>query len=163
MGFRSRLKKSIKGILKSEKTQSSRSFDSSKRTLPNLPDAEGYIAVAESEKISEGKGSTFRYKDCNVAVFRIKDEIFVIDDACTHEDGPLGEGTVDGLIVTCPYHDWRFDVATGECMTQDNRNVSCYESKEVDGFIWVGKKSRDGTSARGGQHDDGLNTPEIKI
>ena len=37
-----------------------------------------------------------------------------------------------------------------------NRNVACYAVKEKDGFIWVGKPTREGAGERGGEHDDGL-------
>jgi nitrite reductase/ring-hydroxylating ferredoxin subunit len=106
---------------------------------------------------------TVRYQTVNVAVFRLEGGLYAIDDACTHEDGPLGEGDVVGTVVTCPYHDWRFDVSTGECLSYQNRHVACYEVKEHGGIIWVGKRTRDGSLERGGQHDDGLNTPEIRI
>jgi len=36
------------------------------------------------------------------------------DNVCPHRGGPLGEGTLDGSIVTCPWHGWRFDVNTGQ-------------------------------------------------
>lgn len=160
MGLFSRIKKSVKKRLGREEASTQRSNDS---RLPAEPDADGFLAVAFSEQLKQGRGSTFRYRETNVAVFRLESGLFAIDDACTHEDGPLGEGDIDGLVVTCPYHDWRFDVSSGDCLSHENRHVACYEVKEHDGCIWVGKQSRKGSADRGGLHDDGLNSPQIKI
>ena len=160
MGLFSRIKKSVKKRLGREEASTQRSNDS---RLPAEPDADGFLAVAFSEQLKQGRGSTFRYRETNVAVFRLESGLFAIDDACTHEDGPLGEGDIDGLVVTCPYHDWRFDVSNGDCLSHENRHVACYEVKEHDGCIWVGKQSRKGSADRGGLHDDGLNSPQIKL
>jgi nitrite reductase/ring-hydroxylating ferredoxin subunit len=91
-----------------------------------------------------------------VAVYRIDGQLFVIDSACTHEDGPLGESEVEDGVITCPYHNWRFRLSDGECLTTENRNVACYAVKEVDGFIWVGGATRAGSQVRGGEHHDGM-------
>ena len=72
---------------------------------------------------------------------------------------PLGEGDVSGTVVTCPYHDWRFDLTNGECLSKKDRHVACYAVREDDEFIWVGKRRREASGARGGEHDDGLDTP----
>ena len=161
MGLFSRIKKSVKRRV--GRGQSPVEVVPSQHRLPEEPDSEGFIAVAFSDQVRPGKGSTFRYHSKNVAVFRLEQGLFAIDDACTHEDGPLGEGELSGTIVTCPYHDWRFDVSNGSCLSHENRHVACYEVKEHSDCIWVGQRTREGSSERGGQHDDGLNTPEIKI
>ena len=51
-----------------------------------------------------------------VAVFNVGGTIYAIGGMCTHEDGPLGEGELDGTVVTCPWHDAQFDVTTGQVM-----------------------------------------------
>jgi len=48
-----------------------------------------------------------------VAVFRVGDEYFVIDDTCTHGNGSLAEGETIGYEVACPYHSGRFCLRTG--------------------------------------------------
>lgn len=42
------------------------------------------------------------------------DAWYAVDDLCTHDDGPLAEGTLDGLHLECPRHGARFDVQTGQ-------------------------------------------------
>ena len=53
-----------------------------------------------------------------VALFNVDGEFHALDGVCPHAGGPLGEGDLDGAIVTCPWHGWQFDVTTGQhCLT----------------------------------------------
>lgn len=131
---------------------------STSTALPEAPDAAGRVAIARSEDLGEGQGRAYRAGPHAVAVFRTGGGLYAIDSACTHEDGPLDEGELDGLIVTCPYHDWRFSVESGECLSHENRAVACYSVVEAGGFIWVGGRTSEGSKERGGAHDDGLET-----
>ena len=52
-----------------------------------------------------------------------------------HRKGPLGEGTLDGTTVTCPWHGWEYDVTTGANLDDENVKVGCYPVKlEGDDF-----------------------------
>ena len=52
-----------------------------------------------------------------VAVFNVDGALFAISDICTHAEGSLSEGQVDGLTVECPLHGACFDLRTGEALT----------------------------------------------
>jgi nitrite reductase/ring-hydroxylating ferredoxin subunit len=54
-----------------------------------------------------------------VAVFRVGESVYALDDACPHEGNPLIEGEIAGDTLTCAYHLWRFDLATGACLSGD--------------------------------------------
>ncbi len=55
-----------------------------------------------------------------VAVFRTDaEEVFAATDRCPHKGGPLSEGIVHGQKVTCPLHNWVFDLNTGAAMGED--------------------------------------------
>ena len=49
-----------------------------------------------------------------IAIFNVEGEFFAVDNTCLHKGGPLGEGSLEGCIVTCPWHAWQYDVKTGE-------------------------------------------------
>ena len=49
-----------------------------------------------------------------VALFNVNGTIYAIHGKCTHRGGPLGEGELDGSVVTCPWHGAQFDVTTGQ-------------------------------------------------
>ncbi len=51
----------------------------------------------------------------SIAIFKIRVEFYAIDAVCPHQGGPLQEGSVDDLVVTCPWHAWQFNLKTGQC------------------------------------------------
>ena len=52
---------------------------------------------------------------------------YAMDDTCAHRAGPLGDGSLDGTIVTCPWHGWKYDVSTGACQAKPRIQLTCYE------------------------------------
>ncbi|MSR56153.1 MAG: non-heme iron oxygenase ferredoxin subunit [Planctomycetaceae bacterium] len=63
-----------------------------------------------------------------VALFNVEGTFHALDGICPHAGGPLGEGTLRGSIVTCPWHGWQFDVTSGKnCI---NANI-CHPSFAV--------------------------------
>ena len=62
-----------------------------------------------------------------VAIFRTADDqVFALDDRCPHKGGPLSEGIVHGTSVTCPLHNWVFDMATGTAQGADSGQINTY-------------------------------------
>jgi len=77
----------------------------------------------------------------NIAVFRnSNDEIFAINDECPHKKGQLSQGIVHGKSVTCPLHNWRIDLQTGEAMGLDEGCTGHYAAKVEDGKIFIDLK-----------------------
>jgi len=73
-----------------------------------------------------------------IAVFRtMEDQIFAIENRCAHKAGPLSEGIVHGASVTCPLHNWVFDLATGKAQGADDGQVATYEVEIIDGRIFM--------------------------
>lgn len=73
-----------------------------------------------------------------VAVFRTSlDEIFAMTDACPHRGGPLSQGIVHGHTVTCPLHNWKIDLASGQALAPDEGCANTYPAKVEEGRVWV--------------------------
>jgi nitrite reductase (NADH) small subunit len=71
-----------------------------------------------------------------VAIFRTADDqVFVLDDRCPHKGGPLSEGIVHGTSVTCPLHNWVFDMATGLALGADDGQINTYPVRVDAGRI----------------------------
>lgn len=71
-----------------------------------------------------------------VAIFRTAtDQVFALDDRCPHKGGPLSEGIVHGTQVTCPLHNWVFDMATGQAQGADEGRVATHPVQVRDGRI----------------------------
>lgn len=160
MGIRSFIRRKVSEKISGSATTTKPSPAPARSPLPAGLDSHGFTAVSRVEDIAEGTGRTVAVDGQPIAVFHLGDGFYAIDDACTHEDAPLGEGKVVGKRVVCPYHDWVYDIQTGACLTDPSRPVGCFSTKVSDGFVWVGARTSDGTDDRGGDHADGLNTSE---
>jgi nitrite reductase/ring-hydroxylating ferredoxin subunit len=121
---------------------------------PTAPTA--WARMGPASRITESQPGTFAHDGATVAVFRKGGALYAIDNACAHEDGPLGEGSVRGSVVTCPYHDWQYDFTTGACLTDPDRARATWSVREAEGAIWLGARLTAGSDSRGGEHDDGM-------
>lgn len=73
-----------------------------------------------------------------IAVFRTaENQVYAIENRCPHKGGPLSEGIVHGGSVTCPLHNWVFDLATGEAQGADEGQVRTFAVNVVDGRIFM--------------------------
>ena len=73
-----------------------------------------------------------------IAVFRTQeDQVFAIENRCPHKHGPLSEGIVHGASVTCPLHNWVFDLATGKALGADEGEVRTYLVQILDDRIFI--------------------------
>ncbi|WP_179378755.1 nitrite reductase small subunit NirD [Jannaschia marina] len=73
-----------------------------------------------------------------VAVFRTgADTVHALDDRCPHRGGPLSEGIVHGTSVTCPLHNWVFDLNTGAAQGADEGKVATYPCRVEGGRVLI--------------------------
>ncbi|MDQ3733317.1 MAG: Rieske 2Fe-2S domain-containing protein [Actinomycetota bacterium] len=71
------------------------------------------------------------------AVFLVDGAVRVTDARCPHNGGPLVEGTIREGTVVCPWHWYRFDLASGVCLTTTRYDLSCYPVIERDGQLFA--------------------------
>ncbi len=96
------------------------------------------IKLAHVNDVPEGKAVIVRIPDGEeIALFKVKGHIYAINNACPHMGAPLGEGRLQGDIVTCPLHAWEFNVKTGECINIPGEDVACYSLDIRDGEIFL--------------------------
>lgn len=74
-----------------------------------------FITVATASDFPQsGDRIVIEVKGHYIAVFRVGDQYYAIEDLCTHDDGPLAEGELDGTVIECPRHGARFDLTSGK-------------------------------------------------
>ena len=77
------------------------------------------IRVADASEVPPGTAKEVMADDQVVALFNVDGTFYALDGVCPHAGGPLGEGTLRGTTITCPWHGWQFDVASGQnCLNQ---------------------------------------------
>jgi len=75
----------------------------------------------------------------DIAVFRTaSDAVFALKDECPHRQGPLSQGIVHDTTVTCPLHNWKIDLASGEAKGPDEGCTRTYPIKVENGRIYLG-------------------------
>jgi nitrite reductase/ring-hydroxylating ferredoxin subunit len=62
---------------------------------------------------------------------------YAIEVACKHQNWDLTTGALEGNIVTCPRHFWKYNIETGQCLTHDSTHLRPYALKVEDGSIYV--------------------------
>ena len=96
------------------------------------------IDVAGVDEIPEGKVITVTADSRRIALCNYGGNIYAIDDVCTHDGGPLGQGELEGKEIECPRHGARFDVMTGQATALPAvRPVRTYPVRISDGRIFV--------------------------
>lgn len=72
-----------------------------------------------------------------VALFNVDGTVYALNNTCLHRGGPLGQGSLSGTSVMCPWHAWTYDVTTGENTVNPDLKVDRYEVRVADGQVLV--------------------------
>lgn len=96
------------------------------------------VKAAQTADITPGTGKVVQADGKTIALFNFGGTFFALNNSCTHVGGPLGEGKVDGNIVTCPWHGSKFEIKTGKVVGPPaTRNVASYRTEVRDGAVYV--------------------------
>ena len=97
-----------------------------------------FVKVAVTEEIPPGEKQIVEVDGTMVVVVNLDGEFFAVEDVCTHDGGPLGEGRLVGCELICPRHGARFDVRTGAATRMPAiEPVSTYEVRVQDADVLV--------------------------
>ena len=138
MATRQRIKRLIRWVILGRKqglrawlrarAGAERSAASSRPVTPNRSSAaaapgpspmEGWTVLVSDAELSDGDVIEAMVGDRALAVARVGEEVYALDNVCPHAGGPLGDGTLDGCELTCPWHGWQYDVESGQnCLTE---------------------------------------------
>ena len=103
------------------------------------PSACEFYEVATTDDLPNGERLFVEIGENYLVVFNIAGQIFAIEDLCSHDDGPLGDGDLDDHEVVCPRHGARFDVRSGKALTLPAvEDINAYPVRVISGKIEVG-------------------------
>jgi len=99
-----------------------------------------FVRVAKKEDVPPGKIYEFQVGGTPIAIANVAGKLHAINSICAHQGGPLGEGELEGQVVTCPWHGWQYDVTTGKVVQSPTLGVPCYavEVRGDDIFVDAG-------------------------
>ncbi|HEY5731464.1 MAG TPA: non-heme iron oxygenase ferredoxin subunit [Anaerolineales bacterium] len=98
-----------------------------------------YIEIAPASELPSGERLFLEVGGREIVIFNVADQFFAIGDICTHDDGPLGDGDLEGFNIVCPRHGAEFDVKTGKAVQMPAVvDIPAYPVKVANGMIQVG-------------------------
>jgi len=97
-----------------------------------------WTEIVKLEDIPKLGSRVLQTDTMNIALFRTaSDEVFAIKDECPHKKGPLSQGIVHGTSVTCPLHNWKIDLASGEALGPDEGCTNTFATRIENGMVYL--------------------------
>jgi nitrite reductase (NADH) small subunit/3-phenylpropionate/trans-cinnamate dioxygenase ferredoxin subunit len=99
-----------------------------------------FLRAAKKDEVPPGTIREFQLDGKTVALANVEGKLYAIDNTCLHRGGPLGQGELQGKVVTCPWHGWQYDVTTGKVTVNPAVGVVTYvvEIRGDDIFVDCG-------------------------
>jgi 3-phenylpropionate/trans-cinnamate dioxygenase ferredoxin subunit len=91
----------------------------------------------EDSQLAEASMRLVNLEQVPILLVKSEGRVFALANKCPHMECPLSAGKLDGFIVKCPCHDWRFDIRTGEFLDAPEIKMAVYESKTEEGKVYV--------------------------
>jgi 3-phenylpropionate/trans-cinnamate dioxygenase ferredoxin subunit len=97
-----------------------------------------FLNVAKLSDLPDPGRMTVELEDRLIVLLRVGGDVFALDDVCTHDGGPLGEGELDDHTIACPRHGAKFDIRNGKALTMPaTKPTVAHEAKIVGDDIMV--------------------------
>jgi 3-phenylpropionate/trans-cinnamate dioxygenase ferredoxin subunit len=98
-----------------------------------------FVEVIPASELPNGERLFVEVADRPIVIFNSAEQFFAISDVCTHDDGPLGDGDLEGYNIVCPRHGAEFDVRTGKVMQMPAVvDIPAYPVQVREGNIFIG-------------------------
>jgi len=91
-----------------------------------------FVKVARLSELTPGSAKVVEVMGKSIALFNVGGKIYATDNTCLHQGGPLGEGELMGEVVVCPWHQWEYNVRTGENVDDNSLKIATFPV-QVDG------------------------------
>jgi 3-phenylpropionate/trans-cinnamate dioxygenase ferredoxin subunit len=96
-----------------------------------------FIEAMPLAQLPSGASTMVTIAGTDVALFHVDDGVYAINDTCVHAGASLAAGRVDGKVITCRAHGFKYDLTTGFVVGSPGFGVASYPVKIVDGKILV--------------------------
>ncbi|MBI2899824.1 MAG: Rieske 2Fe-2S domain-containing protein [Planctomycetes bacterium] len=118
-------------------TTVARRLEQDTKILPPAPEPPQFRKMTTLAELPPGTSKEFHIGSFTVALFNIAGAVHAVQGDCPHQGGPIADGTLDGTVVTCPWHQWTFDVTTGSCLSVTGSVLRRYEVRIEGEDVWV--------------------------
>jgi nitrite reductase/ring-hydroxylating ferredoxin subunit len=105
--------------------------------LEQEPAGPTWYKVGPRDTFPEGRPRIAFAGTTRVLVLKIGEDLYAVKNSCPHAGGSLGLGGFNGKVVTCPRHDWRFNVDSSDTVTNEIYTLKRYPVALRDNDVWV--------------------------
>ena len=103
------------------------------------PEKIEFVPVVSESELGNGERLFLEIDDKPIVIFNIAGEYFAIADLCSHDEGPLGDGELEGYTIGCPRHGANFNIRDGKVLSLPAiTDIPAYPVKVEAGEIFVG-------------------------
>ena len=96
-----------------------------------------FVPVLQENELPEGSMKVVSVEGLPILLVKLHDQIFAVSNRCPHMGCSLSGGTIKGYIITCPCHDWRFDLRTGQYEDVKEIKLTIYKWRIESGKICI--------------------------
>ena len=96
-----------------------------------------FVRVAAVDDVSPGSGKVVQAGGRLLALFNVDGAFYALENTCLHRGGPVGEGDLEGVVVTCPWHGFQYDVTTGRNVFDPEVGLETFPVRVSDGAVEV--------------------------
>jgi 3-phenylpropionate/trans-cinnamate dioxygenase ferredoxin subunit len=98
-----------------------------------------FVEIAPASELPNGERLFLEVGGKSIVIFNMAGQFFAIGDICSHDQGPVGEGDIEGFNIVCPRHGGEFDIRTGKAMQLPVvEDIPAYPVRVAEGMIQVG-------------------------
>ena len=91
-----------------------------------------FVKAASLSDLAAGTAKIVVVNGKEIALYNLDGKVYATDNICLHQGGPLGEGMLEGDVITCPWHMWQYNVRTGENLDDKSLKLATYPV-QIDG------------------------------
>jgi 3-phenylpropionate/trans-cinnamate dioxygenase ferredoxin subunit len=98
-----------------------------------------FVQIAPQSDLPSGERLFVEVDEKKIVIFNLGGNLYALGDVCSHDDGPVGDGEIDGTDIVCPRHGAHFDIRSGEALLLPAAvDIPAYPVRVVDGMIEIG-------------------------
>jgi nitrite reductase/ring-hydroxylating ferredoxin subunit len=99
-----------------------------------------FVRVAGFSELFDGERRCFTLEERRVFLIKLEGRVYAYENRCAHRELPIGTGRLEGYVLTCPAHEWQYDIRSGRGVNPDGARLRVFEVKieNDDVFVDVG-------------------------
>ena len=102
-----------------------------------MEESNDYFPALEEKELKDGMMKLLTVEGSPILLIKQSSQIYAINNRCPHQGCGFSGGTLDGSVIVCPCHEWRFDLKTGEYEVEPTIKLVKYKWKIKSGKIWI--------------------------